>query len=85
MRQLSANELKVQGVSAIKRALADQSELVVSVRGKPKYVVMELAQFQHLRECELEAALAESRADVAAGRVTRESPEAHVDRLMADQ
>ncbi|NDY95311.1 type II toxin-antitoxin system Phd/YefM family antitoxin [Wenzhouxiangella sp. C33] len=85
MRQLSANDLKVQGVSGIKRALAEHSELVVSVRGKPQYVVMKLDQFQHLRECELEVALAESRADVAAGRVIRESPEAHVDRLMGDR
>lgn len=85
MRQLTANELKVRGVSAIEQGLVDQSELIVSVRGKPRYVVMELSQFHHLRECELEAALAESRADVAAGRMIKESPEAHVARLTDDQ
>jgi PHD/YefM family antitoxin component YafN of YafNO toxin-antitoxin module len=85
MRQLTANQLKVQGVSAIERGLADQSELVVSVRGKPRYVVMELSHFHHLRECELEAALVESRADVAAGRVIKESAQAHVARLIDDQ
>jgi hypothetical protein len=55
----------------------------VSVRGKDRFVVLELAQYQHLRECELAVALAESRADVAAGRVVRESPEAHLARLDA--
>lgn len=84
MRQITANELKIKGVSAIERALGEQSELMVSVRGKPRYVVMELAEFQRLRECELEAALAESLADLDAGRVTRESAEAHVARLTAE-
>jgi len=42
---------------------------------------MELAQYQRLRECELEAALAESQADIAAGRFVVESPAQHVARL----
>ena len=85
MNQLTANELKTGGVSAIEKALSGSSEVMVSVRGKQRYVVMELAQYQYLRECELEAALAESRADQAAGRVIRESPEAHIARLTADE
>ena len=56
---------------------------MVSVRGTDRYVVMELAQYQHLRECELEAALAESRADIAAGRSVVESPDQHLGRLQA--
>ncbi len=85
MSQITANDLKTGGVSAIKKALSGNSEVVVSVRGKQRYVVMDLAQYQHLRECELEAALAESRADLAAGRVVKESPEAHIARLTADE
>lgn len=83
MSHISANELKTRGVAAIEQALATQPEAIVSVRGKDRFVVLELAQYQHLRECELEVALAESRADVAAGRVVRESPEAHLARLDA--
>ena len=60
-----------------------RTEALVSVRGAERYVVMELAQYQHLRECELEAALAQSRADIAAGRFTAESPAEHVTRLQA--
>lgn len=51
--------------------------------GKDRFVVLDMAQYQRLRECELEVALAEARADVAAGRVVRESPEAHLARLDA--
>ena len=53
------------------------------MRGADRYVVMELSQYQHLRECELEAALAQSRADIEAGRFTAESPAEHVARLQA--
>jgi PHD/YefM family antitoxin component YafN of YafNO toxin-antitoxin module len=85
MNHLSANDLKTRGVSAIESALADHTEAIVSVRGKERYVVMDLAQYQHLRECELESALAQARADVAAGRAIRESAQAHVARLEAEE
>ena len=81
MEHISANELKTRGVVAIEQALAGTSEVVVSVRGKERFVVMDLAHYHHLRECELEVALAQSRADLAAGRALRESPEAHLARL----
>ena len=81
MPHISANDLKTKGVAAIEAMLADYDEAIVSVRGKDRYVVMDLAHYQHLRECELEAALAQARADVAAGRIVKESPEAHLVRL----
>ncbi len=81
MPHISANDLKNKGVAAIEAMLADHSEAIVSVRGKDKFVVMEIAQYNYLRECELEAALAETRADLAAGRLVQESAEAHVSRL----
>jgi hypothetical protein len=81
MTHISANDLKTKGVAAIEAALAVQPEAIVSVRGKDRFVVMELAHYQYLRECELEAALAETRADLAAGRYAKESPEAHLLRL----
>ena len=81
MAHISANDLKTKGVAAIEAMLADHSEAIVSVRGKDRFVVMEIAQYNYLRECELEAALAETRADLATGRLVQESAEAHVSRL----
>lgn len=83
MSHISANDLKTKGVSAIEAALRDGPDAVVSVRGKDKYVVMDIAQYHYLRECELEAALAQTRQDLTQGRVVRESAEAHVARLKA--
>ncbi|NNM80873.1 MAG: type II toxin-antitoxin system Phd/YefM family antitoxin [Gallionella sp.] len=81
MSHISANDLKTKGVAAIEAMLAQHSEAIVSVRGKDRFVVMEIAQYNYLRECELEAALAETRADLAAGRFVQESAEAHLARL----
>jgi len=85
MASISANDLKTKGVAAIEAALREQPEALVSVRGKDRFVVMNLAHYHHLRECELEAALAETRADLAAGRAVEESPEDHLKRLDAQQ
>ena len=81
MSSISANELKTQGVSAIAEALSEAPEAMVSVRGKDRFVVMGIEHYHYLRECELTAALAESQADVAAGRFVKESVDAHMKRL----
>lgn len=83
MSSLTANDLKTRGVAAIEATLARQPEAVISVRGKDRFVVMEVAQYHYLRECELDAALAQSQADVAAGRYVIESAQQHMDRLEA--
>jgi len=83
MENLNANDLKVRGVAAIEEALNGQSEASISVRGTQRYVVMEMAHYHYLRECELDAALAQSRADIAAGRFVQETADAHAARLEA--
>lgn len=80
MSQLTANDLKTKGIAAIEAVLAERQEAIVSVRGKDRFVVMEIEQYHYLRECELEAALAETRADIKAGRFVKESPAAHIKR-----
>nr|VFJ48484.1 MAG: prevent-host-death family protein [Candidatus Kentron sp. DK] len=81
MTHISADELKIKSVTVIESALSDHTEAIVSVHGKDRFVVMDVAHYQYLRECELNAALAETHADLAAGRSVVESPEAHLARL----
>ena len=83
MNHLNANDLKTRGAVAIESALKQSPEAIVSVRGKERFVVMDLAHYQHLRECELEVALAQAKADVASGRAIKESAKDHVARLVA--
>ena len=81
MGNFVAIDLKTQGIKAIKDALLDQLEAPVSVRGQVKYVVMNQQQYQYFRECQLEAALAESKADLAGGRFVKETVAQHIKRL----
>lgn len=83
MPHISANDLKVKGVVAIEAILANQPEAIISVRGKERFVVMELDHYYYLRECELEVALAQTRVDLNEGRFVKETPEVHVARLKA--
>jgi hypothetical protein len=55
----------------------------LSVRGQLRYVVMDLAEFHRLRQCELDQALQSSRADLAEGCWLRESVDVHLSRLEA--
>lgn len=84
MTVLTANDLKTKGVSDIERLLQDAQEVVISVRGKPRYVVMDIAHYDFLRECEIAAAWVQTRADLAAGRYRREGADAHMARIEGD-
>ena len=83
MPHISANDLKIKGISAIESMLASQSEAVISVRGKERFVVMDMDHYHYLRECELESALAQTRSDLTEGRFVKSSAEEHLARLKA--
>jgi len=80
MMVVTANDLKTKGISDIERILQEAQEVVISVRGKPRYVVMDIAHYDFLRECEIAAAWAQTREDVAAGRYRQEGVDAHMAR-----
>jgi len=81
MQSLTANDLKTRGITAIEESLAKQPEVVISVRGKERFVVMDLAHYHHLRECELDAALAQTMQDMAAGHYVIETAQQHMVRM----
>jgi len=81
MHSLTANELKTRGISSLEEGLKGSPELMITVRGKEKYVVLDIEHYHHLREIELEAALLESRQDIANNKAIQESAEAHVQRI----
>ena len=81
MSNLTANDLKTKGITSIEAVLPERLGEIVSVRGKDRFVVMDIEQYYYLRECKLAVALAETRADIAAGRFVKESPAAHVKRV----
>ena len=80
---ITANELKTKGVVAIDEAISKGTEAIITVRGKEKFVVVTMEKYDYLRECELEAALLETKRDLAEGRVIEESVEEHLARIMS--
>ena len=57
MLAITANDVKTKGISIIEESLNNQDEAIITVRGKPRYVVMTIEHYDHLRDCELEATL----------------------------
>jgi PHD/YefM family antitoxin component YafN of YafNO toxin-antitoxin module len=85
MKAISANELKTKGIASIDAALKDQEEAIISVRGKDRYVVMDLETYNRLRVCELEAALYQARREIAEGKRIEESVEEHLTRIRKNE
>ena len=81
MNVLSANEIKTRGVSALQSIEDDGGEAMITVRGREKYVIMTVEQYNHLRECEIEAALMEAKKDIEDGNVIIESVSKHLKRI----
>ena len=81
---ITANELKTKGVSVLNEETSDGNEVIVTVRGKNRYVVVPIEKYNYLRECELEAALLETKRDIKEGKFVKESVEKHVKRIARD-
>ena len=81
MNAITANELKIRGVSAVEDRLENDEEVIISVRGQDRYVVMSLEKYARLREFELDMAVMEARADYEAGNIITESVEDHMKRV----
>ncbi len=78
---ITANDLKTKGISILNDETSDGDEVIITVRGKNKYVVLSMEKYNYLRECELEAALHESKKDIKEGKVFKESVEKHIKRI----
>jgi prevent-host-death family protein len=81
MTTISANKLKTKGVSILDEETGGDTEVMISVRGKNKYVVIPIEKYNYLRECELEAALLESKRDIKQKKFVKESVEKHIKRI----
>jgi prevent-host-death family protein len=78
---ITANELKTKGVAALDKATNSGDEAIISVRGKNRFVVLPIEKYNYLRDCELEAALNETRDDLKRGKIVKESVERHMKRI----
>jgi hypothetical protein len=78
---ITANDLKTRGVSAFATALKSEGEAVISIRGKPRFVVVDIARYERLQDAEIHAAWQEARAAVRKGQYVVETAAKHEARL----
>jgi len=81
MASITANLLKTKGVSALTPVIDENKAVVITVRGRDRYVVMDFETYNHLRECELQAAIAEVRMELEQGEVFKDTIDEHIRRI----
>lgn len=79
---MTANDLKIKGMAAVETNAEQGLETIVTVRGKEKYIILTMEQFNHLRECELTNALIETEKDLKSGNFHNGSVEDHIKRVI---
>ncbi len=78
---ITANDLKVKGVTLLESVIKKNDGAIISVRGKEQYIVLRLSDYNHLRELELDAALKESREDIKNGKIHTDGVFEHLKRI----
>lgn len=84
MKTITAHDLKSRGVSVLEAALDNQNEAIISVRGKPRFVVMDIKHYERLREAEIYSAWQEARAAIDRGDYLEISAEDHISCLQQE-
>ena len=77
----NANEVKTKGVSIFANLLEKFDELIINVRGKNQYVVLDIERYKELRANELDLAYLKSLQDIEKGNFKVQSAQEHIDEL----
>ncbi|CAM3479542.1 prevent-host-death protein [Arcobacter aquimarinus] len=78
---INANEVKTKGVSIFGTLLEKFDELIINVRGKNQYVVLDIERYKELRANELDLAYLKSLQDIKKGNFKIQSAKEHVEEI----
>lgn len=78
---VSANDIKTKGVTLLDKLFETMSEVIINVRGKNKYVVIDIERYKQLRELELDRLYEETMQEIKEGRFKTQSVEEHLSEL----
>ena len=78
---VSANDIKTKGVTLLDKLFEKASEVIINVRGKNKYVVIDIERYKQLRELELDRLYEETMQEIKEGRFKTQSVEVHLNEL----
>ena len=79
---ISANEVKTKGVSLFSTLLDKFDELIINVRGKDKFVVLDIQRYNELRANELDLAYIQTTQDIKENNYKTQSAKEHIKDLM---
>ena len=75
---INANEVKTKGVSLFGQLLEKFDELIINVRGKDKYVVLDIERYKEFRQSELDIAYVKTMQDIQEGKYKVQSAKEHL-------
>lgn len=78
---VSANDIKTKGVTLLDKLFESVSEVIINVRGKNKYVVIDIERYKNLRTLELDRLYDETMNEIKEGRYKTQSVEEHLSEL----
>ncbi len=79
---ISANEVKTKGVSIFGDLLSKFDELIINVRGKNRYVVLDIERYKEFRASELDVAYLKAMQDKEDGKFKTQTAKEHIKELM---
>lgn len=81
---ITANEVKTKGVAFFGKMLEKADELVINVRGKNKYVVLDIERYNEFRQKELDLAHMAVMQDIKDGHYKVQTAAEHTKELMGE-
>ena len=81
---ISANEVKKKGVSLFSNLLDKFDELIINVRCKDKFVVLDIERYMELRANELDLAYIQTIQDIENKKYKTQTAKEHIEELMND-
>ncbi len=81
---ITANEVKTNGVSIFDKLLHKVDELIINVRGKDKYVVLDIERYKEFRENELDIAHMKVMKDIENGNYKSQTASEHTKELLSE-
>ncbi len=78
---INANEVKTKGVSIFASLLEKFDELIINVRGKNSFVVLDIERYKELRANELDLAYLKTMQDIEKGNYKTQSAQEHLEEL----
>ncbi len=79
---VSANEVKKRGVSLFERLLTKANELIITVRGKQKFVVLDIDRYNEFKKYELDIAYLKAMNDIKNKNYKEQSAKEHISELL---